>query len=282
MRTTLLGLVLLLAAASLCRADGWRKGHVVVEGTESPDGRYAILVPTYDESSLDETVDYLVDLKSHKELGVLKGVHYWEHANHYSLSADWSEDSTWCVIDYDWRFGFSTLSVVEIDHGRLTQTDLSKKVSSGTPNGECISVYLRTSEDRKVRVRAVSTTDPKSMNEKSARFGLFQGTFDVRAKRWMVEDGRPLKSAEYEALSTAYGESADSAPAAADNDTEEQLDGRLNNAYNGLRVILPAARFAKIKAEQLAWLKTRDATKDEKERRKLVAQRLEALQDLLW
>jgi len=40
--------------------------------------------------------------------------------------------------------------------GRLTQTDLSKHVQSHTPNGSCISVYLRTTDDRKIRVRALS------------------------------------------------------------------------------------------------------------------------------
>jgi hypothetical protein len=282
MRTALLAFVFVMAAAALSHAAEWREGYIVFEGTNSPDGRYGIIVPTSEESGADESENYLVDLKSHHELGLLKGVHYFEHRNHNGLSADWSGDSSWCVITYDWRFGVEALSVIEIARARLIQTDLTKQVKIGTPHASCISVYLRISEDRKVRVRAVSTDDPKSINEKAAKFGLFQGTYDVRSKRWTVKDGRPLKLSEYDALSSAYGESADSAPAPAEDEPEEQLDMRLNNAYNGLRVILPAEKFAKIKAEQAAWLKARDAVKDEKARRELVRERVESLQDLLW
>jgi hypothetical protein len=39
----------------------------------------------------------------------------------------------------------------------------------------------------------------------------------------------------------------------------DALDKMMNNVYQAVRCILPPSRFAKVKQEQIAWLKTRDA-----------------------
>jgi uncharacterized protein YecT (DUF1311 family) len=97
-----------------------------------------------------------------------------------------------------------------------------------------------------------------------------------------VQDGRPLKSDQYEALIDTYARSDDGGTAPSADQTDEELDEQLNRAYAALRTVLPPAKFATVKAEQVAWLKKRDAAKDEKQRRKLLQERVEALQDLLW
>ncbi len=55
----------------------------------------------------------------------------------------------------------------------------------------------------------------------------------------------------------------------------------MNETYQAVRFLLPA-RFAKVKEEQIAWLKQRDAKDSAAEKSKLTAARIKALQDLLW
>jgi len=56
----------------------------------------------------------------------------------------------------------------------------------------------------------------------------------------------------------------------------------MNDVYAAVRSFLPPGRFAKVKQEQIAWLKTRDATQSAEEKSKLTENRIRALQDLLW
>jgi uncharacterized protein YecT (DUF1311 family) len=49
-----------------------------------------------------------------------------------------------------------------------------------------------------------------------------------------------------------------------------------------IRLLLPPAEFAKIKQEQIAWVKKRDASNSVAERSKLTEERSETLQKLVW
>jgi hypothetical protein len=51
--------------------------------------------------------------------------------------------------------------------------------------------------------------------------------------------------------------------------------------HSAVRSVLPANRFAKVKQEQIAWLKTREAAKSAAEKSKLTESRIKT-QDLLW
>jgi uncharacterized protein YecT (DUF1311 family) len=62
----------------------------------------------------------------------------------------------------------------------------------------------------------------------------------------------------------------------------EALDEDMNEVYKSLRVVLPAARFAKVHEEQVAWLKKLDSAKSVNEKSKLIEERTRALQDLGW
>lgn len=62
----------------------------------------------------------------------------------------------------------------------------------------------------------------------------------------------------------------------------EKLDAMLNAVYRIVRLTLPSARFAAVKAEQVAWLKRRDALATEPEKAKLTLERIQTLQGLLW
>ena len=60
------------------------------------------------------------------------------------------------------------------------------------------------------------------------------------------------------------------------------LDGILNDVCQALRVVTSLNRFAKVKQEQIAWLKTRDAAHSVEDKSKLTESRIRALQNLLW
>ena len=62
----------------------------------------------------------------------------------------------------------------------------------------------------------------------------------------------------------------------------DALDKIMNDVYASVRSVVPPGRFAKVKQEQIAWLKTRDAAQSIEEKSKLTVNRIRALQDLLW
>jgi Protein of unknown function (DUF1311). len=56
----------------------------------------------------------------------------------------------------------------------------------------------------------------------------------------------------------------------------------MNKVYRAAQFILPPARFATVKREQIEWLKKRDAASSTDEKCKLVEARIKALQELVW
>ena len=60
------------------------------------------------------------------------------------------------------------------------------------------------------------------------------------------------------------------------------LDKMMNDVYQAVQAVTPPNRFAKVKQEQIAWLKTRDAAQSFEEKAKLTESRIKRLQELLW
>jgi hypothetical protein len=56
----------------------------------------------------------------------------------------------------------------------------------------------------------------------------------------------------------------------------------MNEVYLTVRLVLPPARFAAVKREQIEWLQKRDATTSIEEKCKLMEARIKVLQELLW
>jgi uncharacterized protein YecT (DUF1311 family) len=56
----------------------------------------------------------------------------------------------------------------------------------------------------------------------------------------------------------------------------------MNDVYQAVQAVTPPDRFAKVKQEQIAWLKTRDAAQSVEEKAKLTESRIKALHELLW
>lgn len=47
-----------------------------------------------------------------------------------------------------------------------------------------INAYFRFRPDHKLKVRALSFTNPKGLPDQSENYGVFQGTFDLKAGKW--------------------------------------------------------------------------------------------------
>lgn len=301
-------LTLLTANHVIAATDStaWPQGYVVYEGSESDDGRYGIAVPESDDVAKEKPdpgveeysyVNYLADLKNHKLIGRIQGSDYFAHQNHAGLKTLWSNDSSWCLIQYDERFGFYSMAILEPKDSKVVQTDIGDRIKKALATvikskgegddesgGDAMPYYQL--DGGKAIVRAVSTTDPKEMDTKHARYAFFQGTYDVHSKKWLNTDVRRLSYEDYQNADTALGDDIDQDLANLTFNKEEEklqlLDEKMNQVYGFLRAILPPARFATVKKEQVEWLKKRDAAVSPEEKSKLVAERIKTLQELFW
>jgi len=293
-------LALLLSRAN---AIDWPEGYVVQENTESSDGRYGVLVPTLDTWEKDESVgeaNYLADVKSHRLLGNIKGVDYFHNRNHAGLEGVWAANSKACVVQYDARYGWDLVFVLKLKDDGFEQIDIGKHIEAVQKRifDGYLSGYYRFRPDGKLKVRALSYTNPKQLADEPTFNGLFEGTFDLTSQKWTSSSARKIKSEDWENLQVAYDDNFAKHMIVAADDKQvpegftgqvfrseeekfDELDRRLNEVYQAVRFLLPN-HFAKVKQEQITWLKTRDAGKSVEEKSKLTENRIKALQDLLW
>jgi len=296
-------------------AGEWPQDYVVHENSESPDRRYGVLVLSREAAASEDKTEgnttYLADLQTHQALGEIHGTDYFERQNHSNFTVEWAPDSKWCVATNWGRYGFASSSVLELKDSSFIQTDIGERIHKSLDSvlqkqshdreisGDTTPCF-RLSPDRKVRVRALTSNNPKRFDDVRTYYALFQGTFDIESKKWITTDARPINSEEnFEALLSAYNDNfakhmivaADPAQAPEDftgsvfSSEEEKanaLDKMMNDVYQAVRSVLPANRFAKVKQEQVAWLKTRDAVHSVEEKSKLTESRIKTLQDLLW
>ncbi len=293
------GLSLNAALSETAAAVNWPDGYVVYENTASPDGRYGVLVPTMEAWEQDESLseaNYLADIKNHRVLGKIDKVDYFEHQNHRGLEVFWAPHSSVCVVENDGRYGADSISVLEINDSSFTQTEIGdriqksldgamKKQAHAPEMAGDVSPYFRFGTDRKVRVRALSQNNPKQFEDIRTYYALFQGTFDVAAKKWTVIDARSISAEQDDALVTAYGDleqDLEHTTFQNEEDKAESLDQNMNKVYRAAQFILPPARFAAVKREQIEWLKKRNAAPSTDEKCKLIEARIKALQELVW
>ena len=262
------GLSLNVVLSETAAAVNWPDGYVVYENTASPDGRYGVLVPTMEAWEQDESLseaNYLADIKNHRVLGKIDKVDYFEHQNHRGLEVFWAPHSSVCVVENDGRYGADSISVLEINDSSFTQTEIGdriqksldgvmKKQAHAPEMAGDVSPYFRFGTDRKVRVRALSQNNPKQFEDIKTYYALFQGTFDVAAKKWTVIDARSISAEQDDALVTAYGDleqDLEHTTFQNEEDKAESLDQNMNKVYRAAQFILPPARFAAVKKEQI-------------------------------
>ena len=293
------GLSLNVALSEAATAVNWPDGYVVYENTASPDGRYGVLVPTMEAWEQDESLseaNYLADIKNHRLLGKIDKVDYFEHQNHRGLEVFWAPQSSVCVVENDGRYGADSISVLEINDSSFAQTEIGdriqksldgamKKQAHAPEMAGDVSPHFRFGTDRKVRVRALSQNNPKQFDDVKTYYALFQGTFDVAAKKWTVTDARSISAEQDDALETAYSDleqDLEHTTFQNEEDKAESLDQTMNKVYRAAQFILPPARFTAVKREQIEWLKKRNAAPSTEEKCKLMKARIKALQELLW
>jgi len=261
------------------------------------------------DESLSEA-NYLADIKNHRVLGKIDKVDYFEHQNHRGLEVFWAPHSSVCIVENDGRYGADSISVLEINDSSFTQTEIGERIQKSldgamkkqVPDSEMsgyVSPFFRLGTDRKVRVRALSENNPKQFDNVKTYYALFQGTYDLAAKKWTVIDARSSNVEQSDALQSAHQDNfakhmivaADPAQApenftgsvfSSEEEKADALDKTMNDVYQAVRYVLSANRFAKVKQEQIEWLKTRDAAHSVEEKSKLTETRIKTLQALLW
>ena len=262
------------------------------------------------------TENVVVSLKEKRVLGRLELDQwdlYFPGRNHHDLQVVWGpaeKGRRFGILDFRLRFTSGAVLVVEMEPS-FTQTDICERVENSLDSvikkqshnselsGEA-SFYFRLGPERKIRVRALATTNPKGFETQKTYCALFQGTFDLQSKQWIASDTRPITSKQYDAFSSAYQDISDltkhmtvgskmapknltwSIGFPSEKEKAADLDRIMNDVYNAARWLLPADRFAEVKQEQIAWLKTRDAAHSIPEKSKLIEDRTKTLQDLLW
>jgi uncharacterized protein YecT (DUF1311 family) len=293
------GLSLNVALSETAAAVNWPDGYVVYENTASPDGRYGVLVPTMEAWEQDESLgeaNYLADIKNHRVLGKVDKVDCFEHQNHRGLEVFWAPQSSVCVLENDGRYGADSISVLEINDSSFAQTEIGDRIQKSLDAamkkqahdpemaGDTLP-HFRFGTDRKVRVRALSQNNPKQFEDVKTYYALFQGTFDVAAKKWTVTDARSINAEQDDALATAYSDleqDLEHTTFQNEEDKAESLDQTMNKVYRAAQFILPPARFTAVKREQIEWLKKRNAAPSTEEKCKLMEARIKALQELVW
>ena len=209
--------------------------------------------------------------------------------------AFWEPQSSVCVVENDGRYGADSISVLEINDSSFAQTEIGDRIQKSldgamkkqahTEMGGYVSPYFRFGTDRKVRVRALAENNPKQFDDVKTYYAVFQGTFDVAAKKWIVTDARSINAEQDDALAAAYSDleqDFEHRTFQNEEDKAELLDETMNNVYRAVQFILPPARFAAVKREQIEWLKKRNAAPSTDEKCKLMEARIKALQELVW
>jgi hypothetical protein len=292
----------LLLTSTAVAGEDWPEGYVVHENSESPDHQFGLVVPGSEEASEDsDAANYLANLKTHEFLGKLADADYFERQNHRHLNVIWSADSQACVVEYQGRFGFDTISVLQIKGTGFQQTDLGGHIEKalGAVVGEegTGSAWFRFAPNNKLLVRALYFTGNPKLIDENSKQARFAGTLDLISKKWTASEAHKTK--HWDALSAIYNEPSavfiapdgdeskvpenfTGAIVPSEEKRAEALDEDMNEVYKSLRVVLPAARFAKVHEEQVAWLKKRDVAKSVEEKSKLIEERTRALRDLGW
>ena len=145
--------------------------------------------------------------------------------------------------------------------------------------------HFRFGTDRKVRVRALSQNNPKQFEDVKTYYALFQGTFDVAAKKWTVTDTRSISAEQDDALETAYSDleqDLEHTTFQNEEDKAESLDQTMNKVYRDAQFLLQPTRLPRLKRDRSSGLRSAMPLPSTDEKCKLMEARTKALQELVW
>ena len=166
--------------------------------SESPDGHYGILVlsqqAAIDQDQTDGNTTYLANLQTRKTLGEIRGTDYFENQNHRDLQVVWASDSSTCVLQYDGRYGFDSVLVLELKGESFRQIDVGKHIQKTLARlfDGYVNAYFRFGPDHKLKVRALSFTNPKALPDQPNDYAVFPR--DVRLKGRQMDPGECKKN----------------------------------------------------------------------------------------
>ena len=205
-------LALHLGLARAVAASDWPQNYVVHENSESPDDRYGVLVlskeAAIEQDQTDGNTTYLANLQTRQVLGEVRGTDYFEGQNHRDLQVVWSPDSSVCVLEYEGRYGLGSVFALELKGEGFRQIDVGEHIqkSLGGLFDGYVNAYFRFAPDHKLKVRALSYTNPKQLPDEPSNYARLQGTFDLKSQKWTDSSARKIKSEDQDALTTAYQE----------------------------------------------------------------------------
>src|SRR6266498_4686016 len=109
--------------------DQYAKNYLIAASTISPDKQFAVIYPTLETEEAAEDAnhperikDYVVALQPFTVLGELQTKYpYFQNQNHGGLSAEWSDDSSVCLITLDRKWGPGDVILVEFRNGKLSR-----------------------------------------------------------------------------------------------------------------------------------------------------------------
>ena len=275
--------------------DEWPGGGSIIKGSQSPDGRFGILLPSRDEAlenDEDDIRNTLVDLQSHDELAVIRNVHYFPGANHRGLDVAWAPDSGWCVVTYGGRFGFQAITLLKKHGSRWEQADIGTHIQKAldaavarqaeNPGTTCsATAYFRPGAKGSVLVRTTAMTNPKGLPECTRHLAVFLGTYDPARGQWIRSETRDVDDAD--PFDFAFSDSLDqNMTFPTDEERLAWFDDRLKDVWNVLGVILPPERFAALKKEQGAWLEKLQSADSATMKTALIAAWIEELRAAAW
>ena len=279
-------LILMLILTQVACAIEWPVKYRLEEKTLSQEGRYGIIA--WDGSDefeknggiIENEITYFADIKAHKLIGEIKdSSYYWPH-NHLYLSVQWSANSSWCVAEYDGRFWFNTVTLLEIGADGLKQYELGPEIKLHCDKiaETGILCHFHFSGEGRLEVAAFGTDNPKALEDRKEHNVFFRGTFDGNKGRWLATKAIAINGADSGLLETAFSPPDKSTVW---DDNLAALDHRLNDIYQGLKRLVPEERFKILRQEQRDWL----AASKQHERSKseaLIKARVQVLEDLLW
>lgn len=287
-------LVVMSGAGVAADAGEWPEGSGVPARTVSPNGRFGVLIPgreTMDQEE-DQVRNFLVDLKSHRLLGAINNAHYFSSENHRGLDVTWAPDSTWCIVTYQARFGFGSITLIRIRGNTCEQDDLGSHIQKALdgairsqvqdPRIICDGIaYFQAAPNGRIVARATGSTNPKRFDDQSTHYALFEGIFDPASRRWIRSKTRTIP--DDSGLESVFSNlPVDSTEFESQEARLASYDACLNEVYNALRVILPAERFAALKAKQIAWIKKLDAMDSAGRKCDLIHDRIDELRRIAW
>jgi len=217
-----------------------------------------------EQDQTDGNTTFLANLQTRQVLGEVRGTDYFEGQNHRDLQVVWTPDSSVCALEYEGRYGFDSVFALELKGEGFRQIDLGEHIqkSLGRLFDGYVNAYFRFAPDHKLKVRALSYTNPKQLPDEPSNYARFQGTFDLKSEKWTDSSARKIKSEDQDALSTAYQEdfarhmivAADSTKVpenftgsvfSSEEEKADALDKIMNDVYAAVRSFLQPAALPK-------------------------------------